>query len=396
MGCVNHEERAHARLSVSGSHKWLSCPPSALLEERFPDSGGTEFTREGTLAHELAELRLYTSGVAERGGGYSEEKETKIKADSQYSQEMEDYVEAYVRFVDELFTEAKAKTKDALLAVEAKLDLSAYIEDGFGTGDAVIIADGVLGVIDLKYGKGVRVSVVDNPQLKLYGLGALRAYDLAYDIHEVRLHIVQPRLDHIDSWAISADELRVWGETVVKPTAEMAFAGEGQQSAGEWCRWCKAAPRCKALAALAIEAAQKDFCDPSLLSDMELLDMHSKLDLITKWASTVSDYMLKEALKGKKWEGLKIVEGRSVRKWSDEEEVQATLANLSFDKDKYLITKLAGITVIEKLLGKKGFDLHLSALTVKPKGSPTLVHESDKRPEASYNSAIEDFTENDL
>lgn len=387
---LKNENRAHALLSASGASRWMNCTPSARLEEGFKDSETSDFAEEGTLAHEFGEigLRRYLNGDL----GLSQL--VKLRKHRLYSDEMEGEVEKYTDYVIESFEVAKQKTKDAVLLIEQKVNLTEYIEDGFGSNDAIIVADGTLTVIDLKYGKGVRVNADENSQLKLYGLGTLRQFELMYDIHTVKLVIVQPRLDHISEWEISAKDLITWGDKEVRPKAKLAYAGEGIQQAGEWCKWCKVKGRCATLAADSLKAAKEAFAekpDPHLLTDKQLMDVYGKMDQISDWVNAVYAYVLSEAINGKKWPGLKLVEGKSNRTWLDAEKVQQTLEDLGYDSEKYLNTKLAGIGDIEKLVGKTKFPIILGDLVIKPQGKPTLVPLSDKRPE--FSNAKKDFAE---
>lgn len=389
---VNHSERAHALLSASGASRWLNCTPSPRLEEGFANESSS-FAEEGTLAHEFAELIL-------KGLVYPHKQEeiateiTPLKADKNYSDEMLDFVQVHIDYVLEQFAEAKRKTPDAILLIEQKVDITHLIEDGFGTCDVIIIADGVLEVIDLKYGLGVRVSAEDNAQLKLYGSGALEAYDLMYDIHTVKLTITQPRMDSISSWEISAEGLRQWGEEVVKPKAQIAYAGEGEQVTGDWCKFCKASPRCKAQADKALELAKLDFAEPMLLTDAQLVEIYGQSPQISKWLTAVTDYLFKEALAGKKWDGYKLVDGQNRRGWTDEAKAKAILKKLQvLDLEEYTTTKLKGIGDIEKLVGKKVFPTLLGDVVAFKKTSPSLVPESDKRPALGLDQAKADFAD---
>jgi len=390
---VNHSERAHALLSASGASRWINCTPSPRLEEGFANESSS-FAEEGTLAHEFAELILkfdlgliasieYLCAV------------DKHKLNAYFSNEMLDYVAIHIDYVLEQFTEAKRKTPDAILLIEQKVDITHLIEEGFGTCDVIIIADGTLEVIDLKYGLGNRVSAEDNSQLKLYGAGALEAYDLMYDIHTVKLTITQPRMDSISSWEISAEDLRQWGEEVVKPKAQIAYAGEGEQVTGDWCKFCKASPRCKAQADKALELAKLDFAEPMLLTDAQLIDIYGQSPQISKWLTAVTDYLYKEALAGKKWEGYKLVDGQNRRGWTDEvlalEILQEQKLKLKY---KDLVTvKLKGIGDIEKLVGKKEFPSLLGDVVAFKKTSPSLVPENDKRPALGIDQAKADFAD---
>lgn len=388
---IDHSSRKHAVLSASGASRWLNCTVSPRLEEGF-ESKDSPFAAEGTLAHEFAELNLKLQL------GLIEETEylglvAPFKESEYYSEEMEEEVQKHVDYVIEQLTEARRITPDAKLLIEEKVDLTFFIEDGFGTCDVVIIADGVLEVIDLKFGKGVRVKSEDNSQLKLYGLGALRAFELAYDIHTVRLSVTQPRLDSISSWEMPAATLNSWGDEVVKPKAALAYAGGGEQVPGDWCRFCKAKPRCKALADQNLAVLKHEFRDPLLLTDEELIDAYKISSQISDWISGISDFLLSEALKGKKWPEYKLVEGRSNRVIKDEAGVTGTLEDNLYTKEQFTNSKLKGIGDLEKLLGKKRFEEILGAYVDKPAGKPTLAHESDKRPEMGIEQAKVDFAD---
>lgn len=378
-------------LSASGSSRWLNCTPSARLEEKFPNKTSV-FAEEGTLAHEFSDVELlYRLGEITKRVHGTEIK--KIQKNKLYTTEMPNEVDKYVTFVMETFNSVRRDHPDAVIMVEQRLDFSHIVEGGFGTGDVLIIADGVMWVIDLKYGKGVAVSAEDNPQLKLYGVGALRAHELSYEIHTVKLCIVQPRLDSISIFDLSVDELNTWAETEVKPGAEKAYTGDGDYKVGDWCRFCKAKAICRAMSEENLKLAKFEFADPDILSDTEVADILGKLDVLTDWAKSVKDYALDEALKGKDWPGYKVVEGRSIRKWANETKVIDKLGELIADEDKYMVAKLAGITAVEKILGKDSFYTELSDLVIKPPGSPTLVPESDKRPGMGLAQAKQDFKE---
>jgi hypothetical protein len=389
---VDHSTRKHALLSASGAHRWLHCTPSARLEEKFEESSpstSSVYADEGTLAHEFGDLNL------KKAAGHITEsvfdKEIKeLKKHPLYSAEMEGEVDKYVTYVLEAFGVAKQKTPDAVLMIEERLDFSHLVEQGFGTGDAGIIADGILEIIDLKYGKGIRVEAEENPQLMLYGSGALRSFDLMYDIHTVKMTIVQPRLDHISSWETKVNDLISWGEKTVKPAAAKAYAGEGVQKAGDHCKWCKVKAMCATLAAKNVALARHEFKDPHLLTEKQLLEVYEQQPMLVDWVNSVSEYLLAEALKGKQWPGYKIVGGRSQRKWVDEDKVIETL-ELSHDPKDFMVSKLAGIPAIEKLLGKKDFPVLLGGMVLLPPGKPTLVPESDKRPAMGIEQARLDF-----
>lgn len=390
---INHAGRAHALLSASGSARWLNCTPSVRLEEHY-DSESSIFAEEGTLAHEFGEIGLKAAMSLITEAEYKMAK-AELKMHDLYTHEMDEHVEVYVSSILEMM----AGLKNPKLLIEERVDYSYYAPGGFGTGDALILSDVILQVGDLKYGKGVQVYAEDNSQLKLYGLGALSRYLKDYPkLKTVRLTIIQPRLDHIDTWDISVEDLLKWGEVVVKPTAALAFAGEGELSVGSWCRWCKFA-KCRALADFSIEAAKEDFAiDPedvksAGLTDPELVKLYLQMPIISNWIDKVQEYMHTAAIKGKKWTGLKLVEGRSARSWQDQDKVAAALRDNLYTDAEIMSQKLSGITEIEKMLGKKGFKEILGDLVVKPQGKASLVCEKDKRPEMGLQSARNDFSE---
>lgn len=386
---IDHGQRAHALLSASGASRWIACTPSARLEEGF-ENKSSSFAEEGTLAHEFAEINLKAE-LELIDGTEATELRYPLVIDPLYSVDMEEHVQKHIEYVLEQYAEAKRLTPDAVLLIEQRVDITHLIEEGFGTCDIIIIADGVLEVIDLKYGMGVRVSAENNSQLKLYGSGALEAYEMLYDIHTVRLTITQPRMDSISSWEISADDLRQWGEDVVKPKALEAYAGEGEQVPGDHCRFCRAAPRCKALASLANETAKDDFADPRLLTDSELVEVYRKAPQVEAWLKSVAGYMYEEALAGKAWQDHKLVDGQSRRGWIDEQAVIMKLKKDYAAKDIGNF-KVKGIGEIEKLVGKKTFPALLGDVVAFKKTSPSLVHVSDKRPAMNaLDSAKKDF-----
>lgn len=386
---MEHKERKHALLSVSGSERWLNCTPSARLEEKEKDRPSS-YANEGTLAHELADVELRYASKQISKKEWTKKKKLLEKSEY-YSPEMDEEVEKYVDFVMQEYKDSLKKVPGSLLIVESRLDLSSYIEEGFGTCDAAIISDDLMHVIDFKYGKGVKVDATDNPQLKLYGLGSLHEQELSYDIHRVSLTVFQPRLDSVSTWVISADDLRKWAQDQVIPKASLAFEGKGKLVPGNHCQWCKVKARCPALAAENLKLAQYEFAEPEMLSDEELVDIYSRIPGFYDWAKSVSDYMLQEALEGKEWPDYKLVEGRSNRRWVLPDKAVEILKKEGFSTEEILNMQIKGIGEIEKLVGKKRFPDLVGDFVNKPPGKPTLVHQSDKRPAIGTEQAIEDF-----
>ena len=372
---------AHAFLSASGSSRWLNCPPSATLEKQFPDKG-SEFAAEGSLAHELAEVRLRYINLELLPAEFEKHRQ-KISANPMYSKSMDDYISNYLDIVWEQYSKAKAQNNgNARLLVEQKLIYNPWVPEGFGTGDVIIIAGNTIEVIDLKYGKGVPVSAENNSQMRLYGLGAYNNFGLLYDFNKVTMTIIQPRLDSISSETLSLDELLSWGEAV-KVTAQLADKGEGEYSAGEHCRFCRAAAICSHLAAYNLELAKYDFAKAELLSDEEIADVLMRADTFSKWIASLQKFALDAAVNnGKKFPGMKLVEGRSNRKIIDPGVLADHLITEGYTTDQiYKPTELKSLTDLETLTGKKTFAEVSKGLIEKPPGKPALVSETDKRPE---------------
>lgn len=389
-----HNTRAHALLSASGASRWLNCTPSAKLEEEFGERKSSPYAAEGTLAHELSELYLRHDVLQDISTQDFEAGLEDIMANELFSEEMLDVLPVYTDYCAAQLAEAQTSNPMACMVIEQKLDLTEYVPESFGTADCTIINDSLLEVIDLKYGKGLTVYADWNKQLMLYGLGALRRYDTLYDITDVRLTIVQPRLNNISSWQISVEELLAWAETELKPRADMAFNGEGELSAGAWCQFCAVKNRCRKLYEQQMEIAKHEFAEPELLTDEEIADIVLRVPKFVEWANSIAEYAQNKALtEDKQWPGLKLVEGISRRKWLNEEEAaKAIFAKCpELSEDEIFNMKLKSITNIEKLVGKKRFETLLSEQVVKPQGKPTLVPLSDKRPALGVEDAANDF-----
>lgn len=371
----------HAVLSASASHRWLNCLPSARLELEFENTG-SEAAREGTAAHALCEHKLKRA-LRMR---------SKRPVSDYDSDEMEECTDAYADFVMEQVELARQSCKDPIVLIEQHLDFSCYVPEGFGTGDCIVISDDRLHIIDFKYGMGVLVEAENNPQMKLYALGALLMYDALYDIKEVSMTIFQPRRDNVSTWTIPVSELKGWAESELRPKAQMAFAGKGDYVPGEWCTFCRAAVRCRARAEEKLKLAQMEFRRPPLLTDAEIEEILQVIPDLTKWANEITAYATDAAMNhGKEWTGFKVVSGRSVRRYRDESAV-AEAAKQAGYKDIYR-KSLITLTDMEKLMGKDKFKEILGDLVYKPPGKPTLVPITDKRPAINTTNAINEFNE---
>lgn len=393
-GLQQHNQRAHALLSASGASRWINCTPSAKLEEQYGEKTGSVYAAEGTVAHELSELFIRHDALGLADKVFDAELE-KLMSHELFNDEMLEMVPVYVDYCLTEFKAAKAKNSGAIMEIEQRLDLTEYVPGSFGTADCVIINDGTLEVIDLKYGKGVPVYAEYNKQGMLYALGALYKYSMLYDITNVKITIVQPRINNISTWEISAEKLTEWAETELKPAAKAAFEGSGELNSGDWCKFCAVKNRCRKLAEKQLEIAQFEFKSPELLTDAEIADILTRTKQLTEWADSVAEYAHKKALEGKIWPGFKLVEGVSRRKWIDDDGAIASAIFSSFPaatEDQIFTSKLKSITEIEKLFGKKAVSEKLSSVILKPQGKPTLVPEQDKRPALGLEDAINDFS----
>ena len=372
----------HAYLSASSSARWIACTPSAQLCARMPDES-SPYAQQGTDAHSLCE-HLVLKALGRRTRDPTEDL-------TFYDAEMQSAAEGYRDFIMEQVEEAKSLCSDPMVAVEQRLNFSRWVPEGFGTGDCVIVADGLIHICDFKYGVGVVVSAEKNPQLMCYALGAYDAFGDLYDIKTVKLSIYQPRREHVETYEMPLSDLLTWADTVLIPAAKLAYAGEGDFHAGPHCQFCKVKATCRERAAYNMELAKYEFSDPDLLSDEEIAEILTKVDPFISWAGDVKDYALEQALAGKHYDGFKVVEGRSTRKYSDENKVAEVVEAAGFDPYE---KKLKGITAMTSELGKKKFNELLGSLIYKPPGKPVLVEAKDKRPE--YNAAINDFKDNSM
>lgn len=363
----------HALLSPSAAGRWTDCTPSARLEQGF-ENKSSSYADEGTLAHAVGECMLRElAGFINRA-----EAETIMAVhmnNQYYNKELHDYAEGYAYFV---WNQCKpGKTE---LFIETRLDMTDYVEEGFGTGDAIVVGDRVLIFSDLKYGKGVPVYAEENKQLMIYALGAYKEFGHIYEIDNIQMNIYQPRLDNISTWEISVLELLEWAENYLKPRAALAYAGEGDFCPGKACTFCRCKPVCKALHDYNMQLATLEFKNPDLLSDDEIALVLQRADTFGKWINSVEGYALSTAVSGEKvWPGFKIVAGRSNRKYSSETVVAETLKGKGYT-DIYKPQALLPLGEMEKKLTKPIFAQVVEPLLIKPAGAATLVPESDKRP----------------
>ncbi len=372
--------KGHAILSASSADRWLHCPPSARLCESYEDRG-SDYAAEGTDAHALCEYKLRLAlGL---------EADDPTENLTWFNEEMDDCATGYAAYVLEQVEAARQVCSDPIVVIEQRVDFSRWVEGGFGTADALIIADGTLKICDYKHGLGVLVSADMNPQLMCYALGALELFDEIYNIETVSMTIYQPRRENISTYEIPKEDLYHWADEVLKPTAELAFAGDGNFLCGEWCGFCKAKNDCRARAEANLELTQYEFKLPPLLTDEEIEDILSRVDELISWASDIKEYALQQAISGKEWSGWKLVEGRSNRKYVNDAVVANVVEHVGFDPYE---RKVLSVTAMQKLLGKSRFDEILSPFIEKPQGKPTLVPEDDKRP--AFSTTAADFKKN--
>lgn len=403
----------HALLAPSSAKRWMTCAPSAKMEARIPERD-TTYSREGTVAHAMAEFILgyykshnytqFPEGADEVDALINDIKTgmdypfvVGLRAHIEQAEELgadgyemfEIVHEHYCRVVYETFLEAKAHDENAELLIEARLKLSEFIPEGFGSSDAVIISGRSLEVFDLKYGKGVKVDAENNPQMMCYALGAYAGPAETYFIDNVHMTIIQPRLRHVSSWTMTEKDLMDWAYNILKPAAARAYLGEGPQVPGEHCRFCKVSASCRALADYTLDVTGKKQ-EPGLMTLDEIAAILPHFQTIKSWMNSVEEYALEAALEGDEVPGFKVVEGKSNRKFKSDEEVRKLLEEAGIPEDSYLKPReLKTITDLEKTLTKKGFKTILGDQVIKPEGKPTLVEESD--PREPYSKAANDF-----
>lgn len=388
---------AHAILSASGAKRWMACPPSARLEEKLHDRFGEQsspFAAEGTKAHSLAELKLLREKgrLGDTDGINQFNYDARRKALGDIPKEMDAATDLYADIIIEKYLSARKVSPDAKLMLEQRLDFSKWVPHGFGTGDAVIVSDAILDVSDLKYGKGVRVDAKENPQARCYGLGAIDAFGDLYGFPNVRNTIIQPRLDHITEEQLSRTELLHWADTELTPKAQLAWAGDGEFHPGEHCKFCAARAICYARAAQAMQLFRHGMDAPAVLPDSEIPQMLAMADDAIAWLGELKSYALRQALKGQKWPGYKLVHGKRPRRaWRNEESAREQLIRAGYRPEQFEEHKLKSAAQVEKEIGKQAFDVLLKDLTVQGDGALTLVPETDGRPE--FAPADADFSD---
>lgn len=374
--------KVHATLSASSAHRWLSAPPLPQLEKFFPKDA-SPMAAEGTAAHALGECKL-RKVLGQK---------VKRPTSDFDNDDMEAYTDDYCSYVMEEFQKVKLSHPGATVLIEQQLDFSKYVPDGFGTGDCIIIADGLMHIIDFKYGKGVRVAAENNPQMKLYALGALNNYSMLYNHPAtIDMTIFQPRIGNVSTWSLETDALLHWAKTELKEKAELALNGQGVVKYGPWLQFsnCNAVLRVRYDQYKKLQALQLK--SPHLMSNEEIEEVLANIDDLIKWASQVKAYAQDLTINhGKQWAGFKVVEGRSIRKYKDEAKV-AQVAEANGFTDIYL-QSLLPITKLEKVMGKKKFDELLGPYIYRPAGKLTLVPNSDKRPAVDTTNAQDEFTE---
>ena len=374
----------HAFLAASASERWLHCPPSAKLCAQEDDQG-SEYARQGSDAHALCEHLLLRA--------LGRETSDPTEDLTYYDAEMQEAAEAYAAFVMEQVAEAKSVCHDPLICVEQTVDFSKWVQHGFGTADALIVADDTLYITDMKYGVGCLVTAdgedgTGNSQLKCYALGAIDTFGDLYDINRIRLSIFQPRRDNVDTFELTKADLLQWADDVLAPIAKLAYEGQGEFEAGNHCQFCRVKATCRKRAEYAMELAKYEFADAPTLDENEIAEILPQIDTLVSWAEDIKSYALNQALSGVRYPGFKLVAGRSNRKYADEAAVARVVSEAGYDPyDK----KLVGITEMTKRLGKKRFEELLNGLLIKPEGKPVLVPATDTRPE--LNNAKNDFME---
>lgn len=376
----DHSQRDHALLSASSAARWLACPPSAVAAEIYPEQD-TDYTKEGTLAHEVAEWM-----ASER----SKHENLDKGQDDGVTTEMLEHAQAYRDYIHQ-----QIKGAGATVLLEQRVDFSPWVPEGFGTCDAIILQGETMTIIDYKYGKGVAVSAKDNPQMKLYALGALNDYGIAFDVKTVEMHIFQPRIDNISVDSLTVEDLLTWAEKTVKPIAEKAAKGKGTYKPGDHCKFCPHAGKCRALTKVCTEYVETHGIRIGVetLAPFEVAKVLEMKPLLSLWIKRVEAQALTDLLDGIEIPGFKVVEGKQGnRKWTDELQVAGALSRAGYSMEEYTETKVLSPAAMDKALGKKKVDELLYDFIDRSPGAPTIAPETDKRP--AYDrvaEAVKDF-----
>lgn len=403
-------EAVHSPLGASAAERWLNCPPSVALTADLPDTT-SPYAAEGSIAHELGELKLRKYFLTGIGPKRFESRKREIQTlltetfppeegedPADHRQRLAEQWAEIERCTDEYLDAAKtialAFPQKPYIALEQRVDYSLWVPGGFGTADCIILADYTLHVIDYKHGRGVPVDAVDNPQLKLYALGAWARYRITERVDRVRWTIVQPRNGGVsEAQEMPIDELLEWAETYVKPRALLASDGGGEFAVGGWCRWCKVRATCRARSDhnLSLEGFAK--VKPALLSEAEIGDILTRSRDLASWAKDVEEYALSALLDGQEIPGWKAVAGRALRIWADQEAAFAKALELGTPEAMLYERKPVSLAALEKLMGKKAFAPLIDYIKI-PDGKPTLAPESDKRDAVTIRpTAEQDFTD---
>ena len=378
---MKHSERDHAILSPSSAKRWINCTPSALLAEEA-GSKSSIYAEEGTLAHEIAEYAMtqYLNGVYDPIIDDAIPLKDEHLKNPLFSVDMANYIRDYCEYVIAEIYETDKLEWPTKVFLERRVDITDFAPGSFGSVDVTLVSDKTIHIIDLKYGAGVKVYADMNEQMLMYALGTLKSLD-ADKIEKIRMTIAQVRLDHYDTFEMSKEDLLAWANKVLKPAAKMAIQGIGKQVIGSWCGFCPVKAQCRAQRD-AILADFDEKPEPLLLSDEEIVDLIGKIDTYKSWIESVNKYVYDRAIQGYKWEGYKLIAGRTSRVIKDEAKIRQTLLN-EFLEDEVLNIKLKGIGDLEKLLGKKVFSARFGDAIESRPGAPKLVPESAKGVEYS-------------
>ena len=382
-----HSDRNHALLSASGAYRWLKCPGSARLEDKFEDEPSV-YAAEGTLAHEMAELKIVKHFTADLRPSEFKKRINELKKNELYTAEMDRYTNEYRDYINDVYLSFESKP---FFLAEQRVDFSSYVPEGFGTVDCTLVGDKVIHIFDLKYGKGVPVTAENNPQGMLYALGTYLEQSAIDEIEKVIIHIVQPRIKNTSSFEISSEELLKWAESI-KDVAQKAYEGSNEFHVGEHCGFCKANGNCRKQAEKYMNI---EVIDPALLTDEEIGEGLAKVKELSKWAKKFEDYALVRAQNGGNVKGWKLVAGRGGnRTFTDKSVAAQLLEEVGLDREEIYKTELISVTAAEKLLGEETLYKIAGNYIQKPEGKPTLATLDDKRPALELRTPADIFKDN--